>query len=235
MAKTGSLSPICLSPHSKGPPARRLISNEGGRTKREEGCSGPLKRLFSPPEDSHNAKRPRTVISPTFSNLKVTRSVTGHEKTPCFSSVQLEGQSERSGHSRGTEVVFNDSRNAKISLKSVSCNSLGGHRKHQEERDEEETHSGFTVITEQKATEVKTNGNPHTYQDKNTHTLVAHVRKPSAQSITPAPQRSAKEREVDLNEKEATRTARTLPNGGRDNVPSSNQEQAGGKPTKWGF
>lgn len=198
-------------------------------TKREEGVFGSVKRLFSPTEESHNAKRPRTGISPTGSNLKVTMT----EKTPLFSSDQLEGQSERpEGHSKGTEVVFNDSRNT---TKSVSCRSLGGHRKRQEERDEDEKDSGFTVITEQKAAEVKTNGNPHTLLNKDTHTLTAHVHKPSAQTIAPEVQRSAKEGKGDLNKEEATRTAITSQKGDKDEVPSSHQEQGGGMLTKLGF
>ncbi|GLD58312.1 DNA replication ATP-dependent helicase/nuclease DNA2 [Lates japonicus] len=216
LAKIGQLSPICLSPCSKGLSVQRLM------TKREEGCFGSVKRLFSPTEESHNAKRPRTGISPTGSNLKVTMT----EKTPLFSSEQLEGQSERrDGHSRGTEVVFNDSRNT---TKSVSCRSLRGHRKRQEERDEDERDSGFTVITEQKAAEVKTNGNPHTLFNKDTHTLTAHVHKSSAQTIAPEVQRSAKEGQGDLNKEEATRTAMTSPNGDKDEVPSSHQERGGG-------
>ncbi|XP_071344217.1 DNA replication ATP-dependent helicase/nuclease DNA2 [Trachinotus anak] len=214
LAKIGQLSPICLSPHSKGLSVRRLI------TKREEGCTDSRKRLFSPPEESHNAKRPRTMISASGSNLKVTKSAIGHGKTACFSSDQLKGQSERSDdHNRGTEVVFNDSRNTTMSLKSVSCQSLGGNRKHQEENDEDERESGFTVVT---------NGNRRTRLNEDTHTLRAQVHEPRAQTITPAPQRSAKEGEAHLNKEEAARAAMTLPNGDRDNVPSSNQEQAGG-------
>ncbi|XP_035007188.2 DNA replication ATP-dependent helicase/nuclease DNA2 [Hippoglossus stenolepis] len=200
LGNTGQLSPICLSPHAKGQNTRR--------TKREEGCSVSIKRLFSPPEESHNAKRPRTIISPTGSNL--TRSVIGHGRMPHFSSDQLKSQSERSeGHRRGAGVVFNDSRHPTVSLKSVSC-----HRKHQEERDEAEKDSGFTVITEQKAAEANTTGNPHTRLDKDAHTLTTAVHKPSAQTITPAPQA------------EAMRTAMTSPSG--DKGPSSNQDQAGG-------
>ncbi|XP_053281949.1 DNA replication ATP-dependent helicase/nuclease DNA2 [Pleuronectes platessa] len=196
LGNPGQLSPICLSPHPKGQKMRG--------TKREEGCSGSIKRLFSPPEESHNAKRPRTIIGPTGSNL--TRTVIGHGRMPHFSS----DQSERSeGHCRGTGVVFNYSRHPTVSLKSVSC-----HRKHLEERDEAEKDSGFTVITEQKDTEAKTTGNPHTGLDKDTPTLTTAVHKPSAQSITPAPQA------------EATRTAVTTPSG--DKGPSSNQDQAEG-------
>ncbi|XP_019954414.2 DNA replication ATP-dependent helicase/nuclease DNA2 [Paralichthys olivaceus] len=197
LSNTGQLSPIYLSSYPKG--------QNMCRTKREEGCPGSIKRLFSPPEETHNAKRPRTIFSPTGSNL--TGSVIGHGKTLHFSNNQSESRSERSeGHSRGTGVVLNDSRNTTVSLKSVSC-----HGNDREDSDKPE--KDFTVITEQKAATVKTSNNPHTRLDKDTHTLTTSVHKPSAQTITAAPQ------------VEATRTAMTSPSG--DNVPSSNQDQAG--------
>ncbi|XP_028459168.1 DNA replication ATP-dependent helicase/nuclease DNA2 isoform X2 [Perca flavescens] len=218
LAKLGQLSPICRSPRSKGQSARRLMTEKGGKTKREEGCSGSVKRLISPPQESHEAKRPRnanppaqrTVLSPTGSNLKVTRPLIGLLKTPYFSS----DQSERSeGHTRGTEVVFNENKNSFVEQR--------------RRRDEEEEDSGFTVITEQKATGVKANGNPHTCLDKDTHTLTAHMHKPSFQAITPTTQRSAKEGEIDLIKLGATRTTMTSSNGDGDNVTSSDQGRAG--------
>lgn len=112
-------------------------------------------------------------------------------------------------------------------LKSVSCHAFGEQIKHLEESNQND--SDFTVITEQKATEAKASGNPHTRLDKDTHTRTADVHKPSAQTITPVTQRSAKEGEIDLNKKGATaRTAVTSSNGDGDNVTSSDQERAGG-------
>ncbi|XP_044065123.1 DNA replication ATP-dependent helicase/nuclease DNA2 [Siniperca chuatsi] len=212
LEKFGQLSPICRSPRSKGHSVGSVMTKEGGKTKREEGCSGSLKRLFSPPQESHNAKRPRTAnlaaqrttLSPT-----ATRPVIGPVKTPHFSSDQSEG------HSRGTEEVFNDNKYKVMSLKSVSCHYFGEQRKHKEGRDEKEKDCGFTVITEEKAS-----GDPHTCLDKDTQ--------PSAQTIAPAMQKSVKEGEIDLNKKGATRTAMTSSNGNRDNVTSSDQERAGG-------
>ncbi|XP_070763238.1 DNA replication ATP-dependent helicase/nuclease DNA2 [Enoplosus armatus] len=220
------LSPICRSPRSKGQSVRSVMTKERGNTKREDRCSGSLKRLFSPPQESHNAKRPRTAdppgqrtaLSPTGSNLKVARPVIGPLKTPHFSSNQFKG------HSRGTGVVFNGNENKMMSLKSASCHSFGEQRKHEEGRDEKETDSGFTVITEQKTTEEKANGNPHTHLDKDTLTLTGQ---PTAQTITPATQ----EREIDLKRNGATRTAMTSSNGDGDNVTSSDQERAGGMPS----
>lgn len=211
LAKVDKLSPICLSPRSKGLSVRTLISNERGRAKREEGCTDSRKRLFSPPEESHNAKRPRTVLSPAGSSLKVTRSVIGREKTPHVSGDQR--------HSRGTDVVFNERKTTTTSLKPVSRHSL---EKHQEKREEDENNSGFTVIT---------SGEPHTRLPVDSHTLAAYVHKPTAQTITPAPQASPREGAASPEETETTTTALTSHNG--DNVPLSNQEQAAG--TIWDF
>ncbi|XP_031702307.1 DNA replication ATP-dependent helicase/nuclease DNA2 isoform X2 [Anarrhichthys ocellatus] len=211
LEKLGQLSPICRSPRSKGQSARRVITEEGRKPKWEEGCSGSVKRVISPPQASHNAKRPRnvnmqahrSVLSPTGSNLKAARSVIGTLKTPRFSRVQSEGQSE--GHSRSTEVVFNGNKN-----------SFGEQRKHQNTMNEHEKDSGFTVITEQKATEVK-----------DTPTLIAHMHKPGAQTITAATKRGAKGGEIDLNKAGATVTAMTSSNEDGDNVASSDQDRAG--------
>lgn len=177
------------------------MTEEEGKTKREEGCPGSVKRIISPPQESHNAKRPRTanLLSPTGGNLKVTTPAIGLLKTHNFSSDALEG------HSRGTEVVFNDNKNKMMSLKTASCHSLGEQKKHQAGRDENEKDSGFTVITEQ-----KTNGNTHTHLD--TQPLTAHMYKTE---------------ETDVNKTEATRTGKKSLNG--NNVTSNDQKQAGGK------
>ncbi|XP_038557223.1 DNA replication ATP-dependent helicase/nuclease DNA2 [Micropterus salmoides] len=208
----GQLSPICRSPRSKGQSVRRATAKEGGKTKREEGFSTSLKRLFSPPQESHNAKRPRTAnplaqrnaLSPTGSNLKVTRPVIGPVKTPHFPTDQSEG------HSRDTEAVINGNKHKTMSLKSASFHSFGEQRKHEEKGND----CGFTVITEQTASEVKADGNTHACLDENTLTA-----QPSAQTITPAPQR--REGEIDLNKRGATRR-----NGDGDNMTTSDRERA---------
>ncbi|XP_068587225.1 DNA replication ATP-dependent helicase/nuclease DNA2 isoform X1 [Cebidichthys violaceus] len=207
LEKVGQLSPICRSPRFKGQSARRVMTEEGRKTKWEEGCSGSVKRVISPPQESHNAKRPRNVnmqaqravLSPTGSNVKATRPLIGTLKTPHFSRNQSQG------HSRSTEVVFNGNRN-----------SFGEQRKHQNKRNEYEKVSGFTVITEQKVTEVK-----------DTRTVIAYMHKPTAQTITPAMKRSAKGGEIDLNKEGATATAMTSSNEDRDNGTSLNQDRAG--------
>ncbi|XP_044202740.1 DNA replication ATP-dependent helicase/nuclease DNA2 isoform X1 [Thunnus albacares] len=235
--KLGQLSPICRSPRSKGSNVRRVITEEGGRAKREEGCSGSLKRLFSPPEESQNAKRPRTanppaqrILSPIANGIKVTRPVIGPVKKPQFSSDQSkrsEGQSLGLGPSRGSEVVFNDNRK-NTTLHNKSLHSLRAQTQQQEERDKDERDSGFTVITEQKAAEGNASERPYARLDKDTHTLTAHMHKPSAQAVTPALERSTEEREDDLNEKGAAITAVISSNGDRGNVTSSDQEKTGG-------
>lgn len=190
---------------------------DGGKTKGVEGCSSSIKRLISPPQESNNAKKPRTInspakrtlLSPTSVKLKVTRPMIGPLKTSHFS------RKEPEGHSRGTEVVSNDNRNKMLSLKSVWKRDMKEGAKNGND-------SGFTVITEQKATEAKASGNPHTHSG---NTLTAHTHKPVAQTITPATHTSG---EMDLNKRGATGTAMTSSNGDEDNATSSDQRQAGG-------
>ncbi|XP_034385404.1 DNA replication ATP-dependent helicase/nuclease DNA2 [Cyclopterus lumpus] len=213
LVELGQLSPICRSPRSKGQSARRVMTEEGRRTKWEEGCSGSVKRVISPPQESHNAKRPRnvnilaqrTALSSTGRNVKVAGPVIAILKTSRVSRDTSEGQFERSeSHSRGTEVVFNDNNNY-----------FGEQGKHQNKINEHETDSVFTVITEQKATEVK-----------HTHPLIAHMHRPSAQIITPATKTSAKGGEIDRNNAGATVTAMTSLNEDGHNVTSSDQDRA---------
>ncbi|XP_037603168.1 DNA replication ATP-dependent helicase/nuclease DNA2 [Sebastes umbrosus] len=219
LEKLGQLSPICRSPRSRGQSARRVMTKDGGTTKREDGWCGSVKRLISPPQESQNAKRTRnanpqaqrTALSPAGNNLKVTRPVIGLLKTPHVSSDQSEG------HSRSTEVVFNDNKNSFVEQ-----------RKHQKERDENERESGFTVITEPKTTEATASGNPHTRLEEDTHILTAHMHKPCAQTITSAMQRSTKEGEIDLNKAGTTTTAMRSSKGDRENLTSSDQERAEG-------
>lgn len=193
------------------------MNGDGGRTKREEGCSVSIKRLISPPQESHSVKRQRTVnplaqrtvLSSTGSNHDVTKPV----KIPNFSSDQSKGLS------RGTEVVFNENKHKMMTLKSVSSDSFGDQEKHQEDKD-----STFTVITEQRATEAKA----HTHLDEDAHTPTADKDKLNAQTVKPAMQRSEKDCAIDLKVKGETRTATTSPNGDKGSVTSSDQEQAGG-------
>lgn len=211
----GQLSPICRSPRSKGTSVRRVTTGEGGRTKRfQEGRSGSMKRLFSPTEESHHAKRQRIVLSPKNSNLKLKKPPIGPLKTTRFSSDLSEG------HSR----IFSTGRNETIPLKPVSCQSLGEQGTHQEVRDENQRGSGFTVITEQEATQAKTGVN--LCADKEASSPSAHVHEPAALIVPSAPQRNTNERDADTNQTQATRTAMTSSNG--DKVTSSDQEQASG-------
>lgn len=219
----GQLSPICRSPRSKGPSARRVTTGEGGRTTREEGCSGSMKRLFSPPEEPHHAKRQRIVLSPKNSNLKLKKPLIGPLRTTRFSSDLSEGHSQ----------IFKNSRNETIPLKPVSCQSLGEQRTHQEERckNERGSGSGFTVITEQEATQAKTGVN--LCVDKEMCSPTAHVHEPAAQIVPSASQRNTNERDANTNQTEATRTAMTSSNG--DNMTSSDQQQAAGISIKLRF
>lgn len=95
--------------------------------------------------------------------------------------------------------------------------------------------SDFTVITEQQSSEAKASESPESHPDVDSHTLTAHVHKPTCKTSTHAVQRGRKEEEIDLNknQREATRTSVTSSN--RDNGTSTNQEQAGGILTHTGF
>ncbi|XP_049421116.1 DNA replication ATP-dependent helicase/nuclease DNA2 [Epinephelus fuscoguttatus] len=217
LEKLIQLSPICRSPRARVKSIRRVMTEGGGNTKREEGLSGPVKRLISPPQQSQDAKRSRTAnppaqriaLNPTGGNLKATTPLIGPLKTPHFSNYQSEGRSKRlESHSRGAEVVFNDN---KI--------SVGEQGKHQEERNVNEKNSGFTVITDQKTSET----NPHTHLDKNT--LTTHMYKPS-ETVTPVTQRRATEGKIHV-KTGASRTALTSSTKDGDDGTKSDQERAG--------
>ncbi|KAM7423902.1 hypothetical protein PAMA_000323 [Pampus argenteus] len=213
LGKLGQLSPICRSPRSKGLSVRRIMTEEGGRVKREEGCNGSLKRLFSPPEESQNAKRPRTT-NPLAQRTVMSPIANGPNPRPSDQSERSESQSFGFSSFRSNEVVFKDNRKNTTLLK---CST--------QEIDEDETNSCFTVITEQQVAVGRASERPHTH----TRSLIDQMHKPSAQVVTPALQRSTKEGEVDLIEKGATATAMISSDGDRGNVTKSNQEQTGGK------
>uniref|UniRef100_A0AAQ4R859 DNA replication ATP-dependent helicase/nuclease DNA2 n=1 Tax=Gasterosteus aculeatus aculeatus TaxID=481459 RepID=A0AAQ4R859_GASAC len=157
------LSPICRSPRSRGQSARIVMTQEGRKTKREEGCSGSVKRVISPPQDSNDAKRrrnvdvhaQRTAHCPSGSDLTVAGPLIGVSKTPHL----LGDQRERSeGHSGGVDVVFNENKDDFA-----------------EQRNDDAKDCGFTGITEQKAAQVQ-----------DTRALTAHAHKPRAQTPTTA-------------------------------------------------
>ncbi|XP_055363244.1 DNA replication ATP-dependent helicase/nuclease DNA2 isoform X2 [Betta splendens] len=218
--KVLQLSPICRSPRSKGLRVQRVETGGARTTKREEGCSGSLKRLFSPPDELHNTKRPRIVLSPKNSDLNQKRPLIGPLTMTRFPSDPSEG------HSQGTELGYNDSRNTTVSLKPVSGHSWGEHSTHQESKDRSRQGSGFTLITEQKAAMVKRKVEPEVklHLDLNPNSLTADVLEVTAQTVTSAPQRT--ERETDTNKTEAMRTAVTSSAEVGHNVTSSDQEQA---------
>uniref|UniRef100_UPI003AAA2437 uncharacterized protein n=1 Tax=Centroberyx gerrardi TaxID=166262 RepID=UPI003AAA2437 len=256
LEKAGQLSPLCRSPRSRGLGVRRVMTEEGGRAKREEGGSGSLKRLFSPPEESHNAKRPRTanthalkpVIGPVTNSLKVTRPAIGPMKKPCSSDhIKSTGQSERSkgrglslSFSTTNRVGFSDSRKEVISLKPVSVRrvspqSLVEPKQRQEQRAQGEEQPVFTVITEQKAVEQKVSVTPHTHTD--VHTLNADTCEADTHTLDAhvhkpnthtATVASAEERELGADGNGATGTAVTSSDRDRVAVTSSDQEGAGG-------
>ncbi|XP_026149043.1 DNA replication ATP-dependent helicase/nuclease DNA2 isoform X2 [Mastacembelus armatus] len=216
LVKIDHMSPICRSPHSKGLSLQRVKADQGGQTKMEMACSGSLKRLCSPPEQSHHAKRPRT--KNRVLNLKITRRLIGHMKTSSFSTDQSDSQHGMlEVDSLGAHVIYNENRNTAMSMKPVSGYTLGEQRQHCEDRNEDEKDSGFTVVTEQNASHVKTYRKPHTSLDKDAHCLAAYVHETSAQTITPTP-KSALEGAVDLCKNEVTKTAMAAFVGDEDGV-----------------
>lgn len=230
LANLGQLSPVCRSPRSKGPNLRRVMAKDGGKAKakREDRTSGSMKRLFSPPEESHDAKRPRTTSPLTTGavimsrSLKERNSITEPEKTPSLPIERSAGCYDRSvGHSQGTELILNDGRSAIISVQSESSLSLGQEKKPQQEHNEQD--SGFTLITEQTAAEAKTSRKLHTSVEKDTPNALVH--ETSAEAITPALHAGSKEREVHPNVKETTRTSKKVGDGDQK---TQDQEQNGG-------
>ena len=147
--------------------------------------------------------------------MKVGVPLPGSVNTPHLSNDRSTGQSESSaGQSRDVEADFSGSRSTVISHQSVSGHSMGGRRERPEKRDEKD--SGFTAITEMKATEAKSNS-----LDKKTYVVTAHMLKPSPQTTPPA-----LEGDVELKEIETIRTRVKDEGGGLKT--SSEQQQAGG-------
>ncbi|XP_041642860.1 DNA replication ATP-dependent helicase/nuclease DNA2 [Cheilinus undulatus] len=208
LEKLGQLSPICRNPHSKGQNCQRVKTEEGAKPKRKEGSSGSLKRLFSPTHEPHNAKRPRTANSMAKIPPPAPDSPIKNNLTvtrPVIGSLKTPHQSER---------------------KQKNC---------EEERDENNKDSGFTVITEQKAFEFKSNKNAHARLNTDNRAPTGWA---GTLTNTAAVERSVrkiktdygeKEDETDLKNKEAARSTIQSSDGDRDKVGSSDQEQPRGK------
>uniref|UniRef100_A0A1A7X498 DNA replication ATP-dependent helicase/nuclease n=2 Tax=Iconisemion striatum TaxID=60296 RepID=A0A1A7X498_9TELE len=196
--KNRHLSPICRSPRSKGLKLRRIMTEQGERTKTEDGLFGPLKRLFSPPEESRSAKRVRSTSAVIHSAGIMLKG-----KIPHLSSDQSPGPSERSeGHSEGKQKV-------------TSLKSTEGEKEQKEKKDQ--TDSCFTGITDLKAPDTKTHIKPQSSLDKDICTINTRAHEPSAPSDSHPP-----EGRVVLTEKETTATLET--NGAQSTPPD--QEQA---------
>ncbi|XP_037549479.1 DNA replication ATP-dependent helicase/nuclease DNA2 [Nematolebias whitei] len=208
------LSPISRSPSAKGLKLQKMTEN-GGKNKREDRLSGPIKRLFTPPEESHTAKRvrssPKLVINSTEVSLKGERPLADPVRTPQRNWDQSDGWSESLiGERGGTTVNLTKSKNSAISLQSVSDHLVGEQRKREKE---ENVTSDFAVITELKADETKTSRNLQSCLDEDISTVTA-----CAQPATRKP-----EQEDVLKVKESTRTLET--DGDADNRTASGQEQ----------
>nr|XP_054588156.1 DNA replication ATP-dependent helicase/nuclease DNA2 isoform X2 [Nothobranchius furzeri] len=167
--KNRHLSPICRSPRAKGRKLRRTMTKEGERTKTEDGLFGPLKRLFSPPEESRNAKRARSADAVIHSAGIILKG-----KMPNLSSNQSPGPPERSeGHNEGKQNV-------------TSVKSTEGEKEPQEETDQAD--SGITEI---KAPDPKTHKNLESSLDKDTCTITTRAHEPGAPSDSHQPKGGA--------------------------------------------
>lgn len=126
LERLGQLSPICRSPRSKVQNVRRTMTEGGQKPKRELEYSSSVKRVISPPQETHSVKRSRSASAPvpTGSCPEVTRPVkTFHPSNE---------QPEAIGRGAGEVSRGEDKRDVGI-----------------------ETDSGFTVIAEQKFPEEK--------------------------------------------------------------------------------
>lgn len=187
------------------------MNKDEGIAKSPVECS--VKRLISPPQESQHAKRSRNAnpLAQMGSSLIVMRPV----KTPHFFRDQPEG------HSGGTEVVINDNGNKMTSLESVWKSDT-------EVKNKNERDSGFTLITEQKATKAEASENPNTHLDMDTHTLTAHKHRHSEKAITYTMQRNAEEVETDPNKRGVISTAKSSSKGNQDSRMLSDEERAEG-------
>ncbi|KAF7669381.1 hypothetical protein LDENG_00193020 [Lucifuga dentata] len=231
LEKANQLSPICRSPHSRRPSLRRLMTGEGERIPR----FGSLKRLFSPPNESHSTKRPRNacaqaqrpVTSPTANSLKVRR--------PTVDPVnqRSEDWSLKLSFSGAKHVGLNDNRQKETLLKPVSSQQ-------QEKSTEDKKDSLCTLITEQNNTEEQSSGETHIHTNVDTDTHTAHpckadthsldVDKPSTHAAIAALQ--IRVQEVSINKEEAIRTPMVSSDGDGAAVTSSDGDGAGGHPVE---
>lgn len=208
-ASLGQLSPICRSPRSKGLRMQRATTEEGRRTKREDGWSGPLKRLLSPHEESQKAKKPKNIIS--LSSLAPMSNPSGRSLKPAVpaASIEKKSSSKSNGplqHSRGAEAHFNPSRNILMQLNRVS----GHHLEEKQMSVEDKRNLGFTAITEQKSPEMRSECNQQRLTDR------------GAEVSAPTVIQALDEKAV-LNEKETTEPSE----GGCEKTSESDQQQSG--------
>uniref|UniRef100_A0A667X293 DNA replication ATP-dependent helicase/nuclease n=2 Tax=Myripristis murdjan TaxID=586833 RepID=A0A667X293_9TELE len=228
------------------------MTEEGGRR------SGSLKRLFSPPKESHNAKRPRTantqvltpLIGPANNSLNVSRFGIGPVKKPGLPSerIQSTARTERSGgqvprlsFSGADQRMCSDGRKEATSVSEVSHKSLRASGQRQEGRAPDEEESVFTVITEPKPG-VETVGaaaRTHSSPDAHTHNLSAHACKGDAHtrnglthkpsSLTVALQKRAEDGKAGVDGKGLTRAPMTSSDQDKVAVTSSDQDGGGDK------
>lgn len=179
------VSLICQSPVSREPSTHHILTKDERKTKRD--FSGPRKRLISPPQKSHDAKRSMN------SNPLTTHSLNVHRPVKATQS---------DAHNKGSEMFSCDYRIRETSQSNGTVKN--------------KTDSNFTVIAEQKPTDAKACEMLSTHQCVSVQAAAAHVQKYSLPTTPPAVLTTAEEGGMESNEEEAVRIALNSFKGDQD-------------------
>lgn len=179
------VSLICQSPVSRQPSTHHILTKDERKTKRD--FSGPRKRLISPPQESHDAKRSMN------SNPLTTHSLSVHRPVKATQS---------DARNKGSEMFSRDSRIRESSLRTGTVKNKTG--------------SNFTMITEQKPTDAKACETLSTHQHVSVQAAAAHAQTYSLPTTPPAVLTTAEDGGMESNEEEAVRAASNSFKGDQD-------------------
>lgn len=179
------VSLICQSPVSREPSTHHILTKDERKTKRD--ISGPRKRLISPPQESHDAKRSMN------SNPLTTHSLNVHRPVKATQS---------DAHNKGSEMFSHNSRIRETSLRNGTVKNESG--------------SKFTMITEQKPTDAQACETLSTHQRVSVQAAAAHVQKYSLPTTPAAVLTTAEEGGMESSEEEAVRVALNSFQGDQD-------------------
>lgn len=166
------VSLICQSPVSREQSARHILTKDDRKTKRD--FSGPRKRLISPPQESHNAKRSMNSKTLAAHSLKVASPVKAAQSDVL---------------NKGSEMFSRDYSTREAVLRNSTVKNKTG--------------SKFNLMTEQKAAGAKACDKPTTHLDVSVHAAAALVQKYSLPAATPALATTAEEEGTGCSRKEA--------------------------------